>query len=462
MEIKKLPKIIRQCMTIGMIPTSYKASLTYEEQLMWFCKFLEEEVIPTVNNNSQVVEELKYYIEHLDLQDEVNNKLEEMAESGELAEIIAQYLELQGLLCYNTLNDLKNADNLADGSFTKTYGELTYNDGNGAFYKIRELINTDVVDNINIVPLVNYPNLVAERIATNGTTLKIENEMPLAPVDETQYEIIKTENEIDGTLPVSYFENLDNARKQASIDAEDDIIKVGTFNIENENVPYDDQLEGVKKMTKLQNIYNKIGASILGLNEIFDSINYPANNFIATEFLSKFNMVKTWQNILPSMDYGEGIISSLTPSSSTSVLYSAYHSPEYQGYVKNVYSFNNKTISFYCTHLCYNDETTLRTQITELFTAVSSDTSTYKIIVGDFNFDLTEANDYLVSFLNSGFKLVNGGQYITYDDGRDLAIDEIMVSSNINIVSSGVGNRAFTEGLSDHFPLWARLSLGGA
>lgn len=459
MEIKKLPKIIRQCMTIGMIPTSYKASLTYEEQLMWFCKFLEEEVIPTVNNNSQVVEELKYYIEHLDLQEEVNNKLDEMAESGELAEIIAQYLELQGLLCYNTLADLKGADNLADGSFAKTYGTTTYNDSEGAFYKIRELVNTDVVDDVNLVGLTNYPTLVAERVATNGTSLKIKNAMPLAPVNETQYEIIKTENEIVGTLPVSYFENLDNARKQASIDTEDDLLKVGTFNIENENVPYDEQLEGVKKMTKLQNIYNKIGASILGLNEIFDSTIYPANKFITTEFLSKFNMVKTWQNILPSMDYGEGIISSLTPTSSSNALYSAYHSPEYQGYVKNVYSFNNKTISFYCTHFCYNDDTTLRAQIAELFTAVSNDTSTYKIVVGDFNFDLSESSDYLTSFLNSGFKLVNGGQYKTYDDNRDIGIDEIMVSSNINIESSGVGNSEYTGGISDHFPLWATLSF---
>ena len=43
-NVKKLPDIIHQCMTIGMIPTSYKMSLTYEEQLLWFCKFLEDEV----------------------------------------------------------------------------------------------------------------------------------------------------------------------------------------------------------------------------------------------------------------------------------------------------------------------------------------------------------------------------------------------------------------------------------
>ena len=89
-DLKSLPPIIHTCMTIGAIPTSYKMSLTYEEQLMWFCKFLEDEVIPVVNNNSAVVEELKHYLEDLNVQQEINNKLDEMAESGELAEIINQ------------------------------------------------------------------------------------------------------------------------------------------------------------------------------------------------------------------------------------------------------------------------------------------------------------------------------------------------------------------------------------
>ena len=45
--------------TIGMIPTSYKESLTYEEQLIWFCSFLEDTVIPALNNNGNAVAELQ-------------------------------------------------------------------------------------------------------------------------------------------------------------------------------------------------------------------------------------------------------------------------------------------------------------------------------------------------------------------------------------------------------------------
>lgn len=114
------------------------------------------------------------YFDNLDIQEEVNNKLNEMAASGQLTEIIAQYLQVQSLLCFNTLNDLQNAENLAEGSFVKTYGNLIYNDGKGEFYKIRTLLNTDVIDNINIVSLINYPTLIAEKITTHEET-QIEN-----------------------------------------------------------------------------------------------------------------------------------------------------------------------------------------------------------------------------------------------------------------------------------------------
>lgn len=407
----------------------------------------------------ELKEYINNYFDNLDVQEEINNKLNEMAESGQLTDIIAQYLQLQGLLCYNTKNVMKNAENLANGSFAKTFGDIEYNDGNGAFYKIREIKNTDVIDNINIIALVNYDNLIAERI-TNGTTLQIVSELPQEQINDTQYEEIKTENVLEvETMPVSYFENLENARQLTNENTENDLLKVATFNIHNERVPYDAQLGGIKKLTKLQNIFNKIGASLLGINETFDGLIYPANEFVTTEFLPNYNMVKTWENILPMMDYGEGILSHLVPQTTQTKIYVSYHAPEHQGYVKNVYNFNNKTISFYCTHLCFNDNDTIRNQLAELFTDVQLDTSTYKIILGDFNFDLSQYADYLVSFINAGYKLVNGGQYKTYDDERNIGIDEIMVSGNINIVSSGVGNSEYIEGLSDHFPVWATLSF---
>ena len=92
----KFPKFINN---LGIIPTSYKDSMSYYECLAWLCKFLEEQVIPTVNENGEAVEELQAlyvelnsyvtnYFDNLDVQEEINNKLDEMATSGALQPLV--------------------------------------------------------------------------------------------------------------------------------------------------------------------------------------------------------------------------------------------------------------------------------------------------------------------------------------------------------------------------------------
>ena len=136
----------------------YLNKVIYNELLM---EESNNELVDAFNSLKTYVDN---YFENLDIQEEINNKLDEMAESGELTDIIAQYLELAGILAYNTASDLANAANLSEGSFTKIYGKTTYNDGYGAFYKIRALLNTDVIDGDNLIALVNYPTLVAEKM----------------------------------------------------------------------------------------------------------------------------------------------------------------------------------------------------------------------------------------------------------------------------------------------------------
>ena len=116
------------------------------------------------------------YFKNLDIQEEVNNKLNEMAESGQLAELISQYLESQAIIGFNNISDLANATNLANGSFAKTYGKNVYNDNLGAFYKIRTRTNQDVIDNDNIIVLINTKNLVAEKIY-NQNIIDLQNKL---------------------------------------------------------------------------------------------------------------------------------------------------------------------------------------------------------------------------------------------------------------------------------------------
>lgn len=36
--------------SIGELPTSYRESISYEEQILWLCNFIEKEVLPRFGN----------------------------------------------------------------------------------------------------------------------------------------------------------------------------------------------------------------------------------------------------------------------------------------------------------------------------------------------------------------------------------------------------------------------------
>ena len=123
MKVIPLKKI---CMTIGELPTAYVETMTYYEMLIWFINYLRDNIIPVVNGNGEAVQELQNvvmslqnyinefkdsidedvenleeymnnYFENLDVQAEVNAKLDEMAQEGYFDTIIAQYISGFGL-----------------------------------------------------------------------------------------------------------------------------------------------------------------------------------------------------------------------------------------------------------------------------------------------------------------------------------------------------------------------------
>ena len=166
------------CMTIGNLPSSYVESLSYYECLMWLCKYLEDTVIPAINNNAEALTELQglyielksyvdNYFDNLDVQEEINNKLDDMVEAGTLQEIIADYLNAKAVFGFDTVGDMIEATNLIDGSYARTCGKDTFNDGNGHLYKIRTITNEDVVDNNNIIAMTSDNSLVAVKVIDN-------------------------------------------------------------------------------------------------------------------------------------------------------------------------------------------------------------------------------------------------------------------------------------------------------
>lgn len=86
------------------IPLAFDESMSYYETLCGLLNYLKNVVIPTLNNNADAVselqtlyEELKSYVDNyftnLDVQEEINNKLDKMTQDGSLSKIIRAYVQ---------------------------------------------------------------------------------------------------------------------------------------------------------------------------------------------------------------------------------------------------------------------------------------------------------------------------------------------------------------------------------
>ena len=111
--------------TIGALPTSFTDSMSYYELLAWFCNYLQNTVIPAINNNGEAVEELqeKYielktfvdeYFDNLDVQQEINNKLDEMITIPSLILVVMLLIDI--IISSNNVDDLPSGSTLGIGA----------------------------------------------------------------------------------------------------------------------------------------------------------------------------------------------------------------------------------------------------------------------------------------------------------------------------------------------------------
>lgn len=130
------------------IPLVFDESMSYYETLLGLLAYLKNTVIPTVNNNADAVSELQNlytqlhdyvenYFNNLDVQQEINNKLDEMTQNGTLTQLIEKYVDPIYQAYQNEINtkvdNLNNkVDNLNDkvnatasGSPAGTYDTLS-------------------------------------------------------------------------------------------------------------------------------------------------------------------------------------------------------------------------------------------------------------------------------------------------------------------------------------------------
>jgi hypothetical protein len=94
-----------------------------------------------------------------------------MLEDGVLEQIIEQYINSSAIWCFDNVSDMKQATNLTNGSYAKTLGYYTPNDGGNGLYKIRTITNDDVVDEGSIIALSDN-TLIAELICENEINVK--------------------------------------------------------------------------------------------------------------------------------------------------------------------------------------------------------------------------------------------------------------------------------------------------
>lgn len=118
------------------------------------CKVVEYLNNINKNNNELIdnINALNNWFNNLDVQDEINNKLDQMVEDGTFDSILQEFLNL--VRYYNTVEDMKTDIKLTKGLICKTLGFYEKDDLGGAYYVVEEY-EEDISNNKNIIKLNN-------------------------------------------------------------------------------------------------------------------------------------------------------------------------------------------------------------------------------------------------------------------------------------------------------------------
>ena len=209
-------------------PTTFDNSLSWYQGLKYVLQFLIEQVIPPMQDNdtkmnelidyyNEVVDYVNNYFDNLDVQEEINNKINQMAEDGSLLEIIKPYIQSEeqariqadtyeenariqsDINLQNQINVEKsridNISQLPNGSTSgdaelidirTDYKGKTHNSaGNSVRNQITTLNNASYSKSINLNDFV----LINQSITTNGD---IGSTVNITPTTSTTFNCIIT------------------------------------------------------------------------------------------------------------------------------------------------------------------------------------------------------------------------------------------------------------------------------
>lgn len=155
--------------------------LTRYKMLCKIVGYLQDKIIPAIddigNSQNEIIQsfnELKSYVDNyftdLNIQNEINNKLDEMAENGELANLITNFINLNPIITFKNIQELKNAEFLVNNNIVLCMGYYNLNDGGKNYYLItnEKTTNKDIElkNNLYATPL-NKINNTSTKLTIN-------------------------------------------------------------------------------------------------------------------------------------------------------------------------------------------------------------------------------------------------------------------------------------------------------
>lgn len=148
-----------------------KLSRNTKNEIERFETDINETVANYIEQFNQLHDYVHDYFDNLDVQEEINNKLDAMTEAGTLQEIITTYIQSNVAWTFDNVAEMKLATNLTDDSFAQTIGFNSTNDMGGATYKIRSKSESDTIDEMTLIALYDA-TLVAELVKTPVMNVK--------------------------------------------------------------------------------------------------------------------------------------------------------------------------------------------------------------------------------------------------------------------------------------------------
>ena len=339
------------------IPLAFDESMSYYECICAFRDYLNTVIIPNVNNVNDGLAEIQYlfldlqsavnteienfentvtneindfetemntnfntlqdfvnnYFDNLDVQDEINNKLDEMLEDGVLEQIIEQYIQSSALWCFDNVSDMKLATNLINGSYAKTLGYYSKNDDGASLYKIRTKTNDDIIDEASIIAL-NDNTLVAELIFNsvmnvtqlgvhqNGTDDDSDNlQIAFNLANSKKFELVGNRDPINITKSIyipAYVRccNLHFRTSSPAVNFTNGyMIGINTSNMSTWDIQFPDTTQGYMKNCHIENTdqNNMINGIFNASNNLFENILFTKLNKsfqISSQYLDNVHM----------------------------------------------------------------------------------------------------------------------------------------------------------------------------